>query len=121
MEASDAENMPNEIFVYRRHPINPMTGEEFDEFFFIASPVDLEEYPVGAPDIGKDFPFFRTSSIDLLFRSTITAQEGKEEILAQIQVLLDALCRMDALAVTDEIWIPGPPPTSSSASLSASA
>jgi hypothetical protein len=119
-EIIDAENIDQEVFLYRRHPPDPYTGDEKDEFCAIASPVDLVEYPINAPDINKDFPFLRKNFADLLFRSTSEAEAAKEEIITQLNVLLDALCRADQLNVAQDIWIPSPPGLSASASASGS-
>jgi len=114
MDVTSAENIDSEIFLYRRFPIDPESGEETDEFCSICSPVDMEEYPIGEPDVMRDFPFFRKNFVDLMFRATSLAEEAQLVILQQIEVLLDALCRADQLVVAQEVWIPNAPEESAS-------
>lgn len=118
IEVRNSENMPREVFLYRRHPLNPYTGQEVDECCGVCSPVDLEEYPVGAPSPDRDLPFFRKHFIDIVTRSTAKAHEARDEALKHLGILIEGLCRMDVLVLEDVFWIPSPPPGSASVSVS---
>ena len=61
---TDAVNIDANIFVYLRSPINPHTGQTSDIFQTIASPYDMEVYPVDDPDSETSYPFYRTSTLE---------------------------------------------------------
>lgn len=103
--ASDAYDMPNEIFAYVRRPLNPTLGTEADEFSHVCSVPDLEEYPAAEPT-GTP-PFFRLSTIDLVFRSQTDAEEAWELIQREVTVLVDTLNRNDVLSTTHDVQIGG--------------
>lgn len=85
VEVEKAEGITDKIFVYLRKIIN---GEVFDEFTNIASPADIAEYPEDEPveQIGTP-PFFRLSTIDLVFRNITLADDtwlGIQQDCAQL-------------------------------------
>jgi len=91
-------DMDANVFVYRRNPVNPNTGEVFDEWCAIASPVDLSEYPVGSPATGQLY----------------------DEIKAQVTSLVTALDLADKLTEEEKVWVGCEPAESESASASES-
>lgn len=105
VEAVDPVDMPADIFLYLRRPLDPATGADADEFSNVCSPADLEEYPVGSPT-GTP-PFFRAAEVDLVFRSQSQAEEAWESIRAEVAVLVDTLNLMDGLENAEEIRIGG--------------
>lgn len=104
----EATDMPKEIFILQRGlavpntPPSPSLPAE-DSFICIADPVDLEEYPAGAPSIGKEMPYFRVAEITLRFRSPVILDETLELIKADIANLVDSLKLASALEVVDEV------------------
>jgi len=111
--AIESNQMPKEVFVFQRRPSAP-PGESIDVFTNIASPNDLEEYPVGdITDIAH--PFLRLDVVDLVFRSPEHAQDGIQRMVGDIAQLVESLNFMDSLVLQEEITI-GNPPTSSSSS-----
>jgi hypothetical protein len=112
--------MPEHVFVYRREPANPETGTIDDTFQTVASLPDLSEYPVGAPDPERPFPYFRDNFIEVDVRSTGDFQNVWERIHAEVCNLVDILNRADNLVVDEVVWCGDQPPTSESASESAS-
>ena len=66
---TDTNNVTPNIFVYMRKTTDPGTGLQTDTFESVASPVDLEEYPAGAPIPGTEPQFYRLSEIDLIARN----------------------------------------------------
>ena len=107
------------IFVYRRLPPDPYTGEEFDEFQTVASVVDLSQFPPEEP--GEASPFFRLNYVELDFRSSIRVEEFWELIQREVCVLVEALERAPLLREQETTWCPSPPENSESESESASA
>jgi hypothetical protein len=94
VEVINAVDMPEEIFCFH-HGVAParsgMETEATDEFKSVADPVDLEEYPVEAPDLLNEIPFYRVSEVTLRFRSMIELEETWGYIAEDIQGLVTAL------------------------------
>lgn len=111
---------PN-VFIYNQRPINPYDQTVEADFLAVASPVDMAEYPAGEPRDGTEFPFFRLDYVELDFRSTAYVEKAWGLIVAEVSNLLAALNRLEALEVTEELWVGAPLPESDSASASASA
>lgn len=103
--AHSAFDMPNEIFLYLRRPLDPTTGEEADEFTSVCSVPDLEEYPANGPT-GTP-PFFRAAEIDLVFRSQTEADEAWAVIQREVEVLVRTLNLTDELAAEADVEIGG--------------
>ena len=91
------------VFVYRRHPADPFTGDIFDEFCTVASPVDLVEYPVGQPNVEKPFPFFRKDFIEVDLRSQRDFDKFWDLVSQEVCRLVEALGIADILINDDEI------------------
>lgn len=102
-------DIPKELFVFRRHPLNPTTGETLDEFATVASVADLAEYPVGQPDPAAGLPFFRRDSFEVDVRSTADAESVWSAVQQEVAALVAALNRLDTLAQTEDAWIGTPP------------
>lgn len=120
IEATEAEGLEKEVFVFRRNPLNPYTSDQLDEFMTVASPVDMSEYPIGEPDVDKAYPFFRKSVVELDFRSTLLADEAWMLIVEEVRVLTEALDRLEDLQPAEDMWIPTPPDDTDSLSDSTS-
>jgi len=118
LEVLEAVGLPLEIFVYQRKPIISNTAYE-DAFVNIASPGDLEEYPVGAPACAAK-PFFRLSVVDLVFRSISLAEDAWTAIQGDIDQLIETMKFMNNLSVEEEVSF-GTAPVESSSSSSPSA
>lgn len=99
---------PN-IFLYRRDPYNPVTNEQLDVLFAMASPVDMADYPVGEPDPDAEFPFFRLDYMEIDVRSTRVADETWTTIVREANTLVLALDRLEELEEVEDVWA-GPPP-----------
>ena len=117
VRAVESNAMPIEVFVFQRKPGSGADPDVpyLDEFTNIASPADLEEYPVGAP-IDPNMPFFRLARADLVFRSEEIAAEAWAGILSDVAGLVEALNYMDSLSQVEEVIIGTPTPSSSSSS-----
>jgi hypothetical protein len=102
---TDAVNIDANIFVYLRSPINPHTGETSDIFQTIASPYDMEVYPVDDPDSETSYPFYRTSTLELDFPSVTLADEAWTKIIGLTQVLITSSKKLDTLSLITEVTI----------------
>jgi hypothetical protein len=102
-EAIEAVGMPLEIFVFQRNPA-PLQVGQADVFSNIASPSDLEEYPVNEP-APRGF-FFRRSRIDLVFRNLELLRQSLIDIENDVRLLTESLDQMDEFTES-EITIDG--------------
>lgn len=116
--ASEAEDMPNEIFLHQKTLVDPGTDTTQDEFIAICSPYDLSDYPANEPDAEQEPAFFRKATLDILLPGNTLWGEVRDEIEAQVRVLVSLLDRLASLPETDEVWIPDAPADSSSSSSS---
>ncbi len=104
--AHDPVGMEADVFVCLREPANHKTGELKDVFQNVASPVDMEEYPIGAPTTGEtEFPFFRVAEVELDFRSTYDYQTALTDIREQVSVLISGLNRLDLMKETSTLTV----------------
>jgi hypothetical protein len=105
-----AVDMPTEVFAYLTKPPVPGSEDMVAEFSHVCSPVDLAEFPIAEPTPEAIPPWFRTDSVDLVFRSRAEALEAYNDISTEVSVLRDALDRMDVLSALPAVWY-GTPPT----------
>lgn len=94
VDPSNDSDDPN-IFVFRRStPImNPFGSTDKavdDNFFNVATPVDMYDIPIGKPDIENGMPYYRDSSLDLWFRNLEDVENAKLDIDNDIA----SLCRL---------------------------
>ena len=101
--AHSAVLMDNEVFLYLRGTVNPETGALADRFSNVCSPPDMAEYPIDGP-VGQP-PFYRRSTVDLVFRSRAEAEDCWVAIQAEVQSLIDSLNRLDTLDLVDEVHL----------------
>ena len=118
VSVSNARKIPQEIFVYQREPIPYGNLAYKDVFAGIASPADLEEYPVGDPGTGI---FFRMNSVDLVFRNIETLVDTLDAMSSDVWELCHAMSGMEMLSSLGAIEIGYPGTSSSSSSSSSSA
>ena len=83
------------IFVFRRSTptMNPYGRTDMvvdDEFFNVATPVDMYDIPAKFPDIEHNMPYFRDSKVELWFRNLEDALRAKREIEEDVA----SLCRL---------------------------
>ena len=86
-----------ELFVYRRD-FARYDAPSRDVFNHIASPADLEEYPIGVP--GGDSPFFRLSYIDLVFRDLDLLWSSWLALEMDVHGLVETLNQMEVVEET---------------------
>jgi hypothetical protein len=64
--------------------------------------VDLEEVPVGSPDLPNEMPYYRTDTVLLRFRDMLTLQECQALMDSDIQMLVNSLKAAAALELMTE-------------------
>jgi hypothetical protein len=117
VEVLEAIDLPPEIFVFLRIPKPSDPSQSDDEFQNIASPADIQEYPVLVPVPGANRPFFRLSEVLLDFRNEKLAEDAWRCMQADFEALLEALNANAQLSV-EEVVTYGTAPSSSSSSSS---
>lgn len=95
--ASDAVNMPAEIFLYLRRPFVSGQAEPLDRFETVCSGVDFDSVPVGEPIEGSDPPYLRHATLDLRFVSAAQAEAAYNAIVELVRNLVRSLDRNDDL------------------------
>jgi len=106
MWVSSYQDIDPEIFVWQRRPPNPPNTEDTDEYVNVASAADMEEYPVDNPDAELP-PFYRKTSLDILFRSVALMDKSIATIEADIQSLINNLDRLDTSSSDDTLSFSG--------------
>jgi len=111
VEVHDEVDFDPNIFVYRQDLATPYTPDASptNTFMAVASPADMAEYPIGAPDPKKAFPFFRQDWVELDFRSTLHADEAWKKLVEEAAILLHAFNRLEELQESEVVTI-GPFP-----------
>lgn len=93
--------VPKELFVWERHSIpNVEQGgiELKDRFLCVAKVSDLSVYPVGNPDLTSRIPpFYRLSTVDLLFSSPEDFLLTWNDIRSDLTMLLKMLVELELL------------------------
>ena len=119
VEVTEAYLMSSAIFIYRRFSAGAGESDTYDEFTNVASPADMEEYPLTIPnETGR--PFFRLATIDLIFRNLADADDVWEYIQAEVNSLVVGLNRMDDLEATSVAFFGSSSSSSSNSSSSSS-
>jgi len=104
--ASNATDMPVEIFGHQRTPIDPATSTYQDEFVFVCTAYDLSTYPANTPSSSQDPPFFRKDTMDILVPNVVTGNSVIAEVKAQVHTLIADLVKLDALNLATVEWVP---------------
>ena len=92
-DSSESELPDPAVFVFRRsvpamNPFGPTDKLVDDEFFNVATPVDMFDVPAGEPDIESGMPYFRDSKLDLWFRNFEDLERAQNEISSDIASLV---------------------------------
>lgn len=108
VEALSATDMTDKIFVIQRgvrSGVDPEVDEpaELDKFQFIASPIELDQYPADAPDLAHDIPYYRVNTVRFSFRSYEELEETLALIKADIAKLITSLKAEAAIADVEEV------------------
>jgi hypothetical protein len=81
-----AGQLPVELFVFQRQPLE--AGTYKDVFCHIASLVDIEEYPVGAPNVNASF--YRLAAVEFVFRSLNLLYQTLQDLKCDIHLLAES-------------------------------
>lgn len=86
LQVMSADGCSPNVFVYRRATKGaPMEdGSPRDEFVCVADELDEDEIPVGEPDMERNVPYYRTDSVELLFRNPDLMYETARDLMASL-------------------------------------
>lgn len=104
-----ADIIPNEIFLYQRSLIDPVTSKTADEFMAVCSPFDLNYYPANAPNPIQSPGFFRKNIIDGIVPGQLEADQLWASVQTEVNNLIVALNKLDQLQFVAQAWCPAPP------------
>ena len=99
--ATNAENMPDKIFVKQRVRNFARGGSE-DFFVAVCTPAQLEDFAEDSPD--GTTSFFRTNTIDLVARTAEELQAVFDSLLYETKKLVVDLTDLEKLDV-EEIYV----------------
>jgi hypothetical protein len=103
--ATGTDDVDTSIFVYLSRTLDPTEGTKESRFDHIASPADLEDFPVGAADVDAPQAFFRLDSVDLLLRSSDELASTWEDIVEDVRSLAASLANLEALENSEDLVI----------------
>lgn len=88
LQVVSADGCSPNVFVYRRATKGaPMEdGSPRDEFVCVADELDEDEIPVGEPDMERNVPYYRTDSVELLFRNPDLMYETARDLMASLRL-----------------------------------
>ena len=88
MSVVSADGCSPNVFVYQRATKGaPMEdGSPRDEFICVADELDEDEIPVGEPDMERNILYYRTDSVELLFRNSDLMYETARAIIGSLKL-----------------------------------
>jgi len=104
VEVKAATGMPEEIFIFQRKvppAENPSLIE--DNFVCIADPVDLDEVPVGSPDMANEMPYYRAKVVTMRFRDMEELAETLNLVKEDIAKLVESLKAAEDIELIEEV------------------
>jgi hypothetical protein len=107
--ASDAEEMPNEIFLHQRTLVDPYDNTQADEFCAVTSPFDLSTYPANEPSATQSPAFFRKAVIDIFTPGVEVAEDVISEVEEQVAHLITVLTALCETTDRTAVWYPSAP------------
>ena len=89
MEVQSAEGCSSKVFIYQRATVGaPMEdGSPRDEFIGVADELDEYEIPVDVPDMTNNIPYYRTDSVELLFRNSDQMYEACQQLIVSLAIV----------------------------------
>jgi hypothetical protein len=103
------DDLDKYIFIYKRNPVSPYTGEGCDEFLAVAGPSQMGDVPAGAPDPDKNWPFYRLDSVELDFMAAAQAEQAWEDIQEEVCRLVAGMDDLEKLQAISDVWCPSAP------------
>jgi len=97
-------NLSDAIFVFETQVTDVMTLDKKGVFKGIATPVDLQELPVGTPLVGGEL--FRKNIVDLIVRSPEMETAVWTAIHDDIETLITSLDELVELLQPEEVTVP---------------
>lgn len=102
LEVTSSEDIPKEVFVKQRFK-DFKTLKIDDVFVAVATPVQLEDFPINAPNDKESF--FRDFQIDLISRNIDYLNDLVDSILLEVNKLVDECNALNTFATEQTITI----------------
>lgn len=106
------------IFLFKRSPVNPYTSTYSDNYMCVCAPVDMAEYPPGAPDPEKPYPFFRSHMVEADLRNMADIEKYWELVKSDVCQLMQSLDLAADLKVIEDFNCGELPKSDASSSIS---
>lgn len=103
--ASDAHLMPDAVFAYMMLPLQPGQASPRALFDHVCSPVDLADFPAGAPDAGAIPAWFRLPWVEFDDYTREQALENYHKILKDVAALAASLDNAEVMVAMPPVWI----------------
>lgn len=101
--------LPTQLFLYQREVLDAVTLQARDTCIGVCSLPDVAEYPINAPDSGREYPFFRKSYVSYDCRSIAELELVYSSALSALGLLAEVADRAEILGPQTLVWTPGPP------------
>lgn len=108
-EGESTPRLPLELFLYQRELINAETGQLGDTCLGLCSVPDVAEYPVGEPNVGGTYQFFRKAHAVYDCRSLVDADSLRSLYVDHLLALASAADAAENLSETQITWVPREP------------
>ena len=101
IRVTEAEEMSPAVFIFQRLKPNPDGTRDADRFVCVADAVDMEEVPELGPDFLNEMPYYRTDTVELVFRNAIDRDSTETDIKNDITALVQSLDAMSNVALKE--------------------
>lgn len=109
--ASDANLMPNEIFLWSKSKPSYQYPDPIRYFRGVCTPEQLNSLPVNEPDpLNPDNYFYRSNVMAHTYPSPVEAESAWQAIVVAVKQLKNAIDFTDTTSLPTEFWVGEPPP-----------
>ncbi len=106
--ATDPVGFDGGVFLFRRGPADPLTGEPLDTLIGVPSAVELADYPLDAPDPAGPNLWFRADVFEVDLPSEWHADQLFDAYQQQVLDLCNALTALQSLAAGTPVRVGAP-------------
>ena len=106
--ASNANLMPNEVFLWQHIPAVPSGPPAYEKFLGVCTPEQLTWVPVNNYDPTSTLRYYRTTTMDETYIDAAAATQAWLSIVEAVKQLKSSLDYNDGLTVVD-YWVGTPP------------
>lgn len=100
-ETSEAEGIPNEVFIFQRNPKAGFRDPLIDEFWGVASLAQIESMG-DDEESAESGDFYRTDRVELIFETSEQLLYAIEQLKTEVSILINAAKFMENSSPVDE-------------------